>query len=64
MTKFLIMAIVLRPGWDVKFPLPPSVKEELTFWKENVRLINGSFLLSPVELILSLTWQWEMLPTS
>ena len=41
MTKFLYIAIVLRSGWDVKFPLPPSLREELTFWKENVRLMNG-----------------------
>ena len=41
MTKFLNMAIVLRSGWDVKFPLPPYLREELIFWKENVRLMNG-----------------------
>ena len=41
MTKFLYMTIVLRSGWDVKFPLHPSLREELTFWKENVRLMNG-----------------------
>ena len=40
-TKFLILAIVLRSGWDVKLPLPPSVREELTFWKDNIRLMNG-----------------------
>ena len=40
-TKFLNLAIVLRSGWDVKLPLPPSVREELTFWKDNIRLMNG-----------------------
>ena len=41
MTKFLHMSIVLQSSWDSKFPLPPSVKEELIFWKENVRCLNG-----------------------
>ena len=41
MTKFLNMFIVLQSSWDSKFPLPPSVKEELIFWKENVRCLNG-----------------------
>ena len=40
-TKFLNLAIVLRSGWDVKLPLSPSVREELTFWKDNIRLMNG-----------------------
>ena len=41
MTKFLHMSIVLQSSLDSKFPLPPSVKEELLFWKENVRCLNG-----------------------
>ena len=41
MTKFLNMAIVLRSGWDVKLPLPPSVRGKLTFRKDNIRFING-----------------------
>ena len=42
MTKFLNMSIVFQSSWDSKFPLPPpSVKEELVFWKENVRFLNG-----------------------
>ena len=41
MTKFLNMSIVLQPSWDSKFPLTPSVKDELIFWKENVRFWNG-----------------------
>ena len=41
MTKFIHMAIVLRSSWDSKFPLPDSVKDELVFWKENVRFLNG-----------------------
>ena len=41
MTKFINMAIVLRSSWDSKFPLPASVKEELVFWKDNVRSLNG-----------------------
>lgn len=40
-TKFLNLAVVLRSGWDVKLPLSPSVREELTFWKDNIRLMNG-----------------------
>lgn len=39
-TKFLNLAIVLRSGCDVKLPLSPSVREELTFWKDNIRLLN------------------------
>ena len=31
-TKFLQMFIVLQSSWHFKFPLPPSVKEELIFW--------------------------------
>ena len=41
MTKFLHMSIVLQSSWDSKFLLPPSVKEELVFWKDNVRCLNG-----------------------
>ena len=41
MTKFLNMSIVFQSSWDSKFPLPPSVKEELVFWKENVRFLKG-----------------------
>ena len=49
MTKFINMAIVLRSSWDSKFPLPASVKEELVFWKDNVRSLNGR----PIGLHLS-----------
>ena len=41
MTKFIHMSIVLQPSWDSRFPLSDSVKEELFFWKENVRCLNG-----------------------
>ena len=41
MTKFLHMSIVLQSSWDSKFLLPPSVKEELIFWKDNVQCLNG-----------------------
>ena len=41
MTKSLHMSIVLQSSWDSKFLLPPSVKEELIFWKDNVRCLNG-----------------------
>jgi len=34
------MFVVLPSSWDSKFPLPPSVKKNLTFWKE-----NASFLI-------------------
>ena len=37
MTKFIHMSIVLQSSWDSRFPLTDSVKEELLFWKENVR---------------------------
>ena len=40
-TIFLHMFIVLQSSRDSKFPLPPSVKEELIFWKDNVRCLNG-----------------------
>lgn len=40
MTKFLKMAIVLGTGWDVNLPLP-LLLEELTFWKDNIRFMNG-----------------------
>ena len=39
MTKFIKIAIVLGTGWDVNLSLPPSVREELTFWKDNIRFI-------------------------
>ena len=41
MTKFLHISIVLQSSWDSKYPLPPSVKEKLLFWKGNVRCLNG-----------------------
>ena len=41
MTKFIHMSIVLQPSWDSRFPLFDSVKEELSFWKGNVRCLNG-----------------------
>ena len=41
MTKVLHMSIVLQSSWDSKFLLPPSLKEELIFWKDNVRCFNG-----------------------
>ena len=41
MTKFIHMSIVLQSSWDSRFPLSDSVKEELFFWKENVRCLNG-----------------------
>ena len=41
MTKFIHMSIVLQPSWDSRFPLSDSVKEELSFWKGNVRCLNG-----------------------
>ena len=41
MTKFIHMSIVLQPSWDSRFPLSDSVKEELFFWKENVRCLDG-----------------------
>ena len=37
MTKFIHMSIVLQSSWGSRFPLSDSVKEELLFWKENVR---------------------------
>ena len=41
MTKFIHMSIVLQPSWDSRFSLSDSVKEELFFWKKNVRSLNG-----------------------
>lgn len=41
MTKFIHMSIVLQPSWYSRFSLSESVKEELFFWKENVRSLNG-----------------------
>ena len=41
MTKFIHMSIVLQPSWDARFSLSDSVKEELSFWKENVPSLNG-----------------------
>ena len=41
MTKFWHMPIVVQSSWDSKFLLPPSVKEQLIFWKDNVRCLNG-----------------------
>ena len=41
MTKCLHMSIVLQSSWDSKFLLPPSVREELIFWKDNVQFLNG-----------------------
>ena len=37
MRKFIDMSIVLQP----RFSLSDSVKEELSFWKENVRSLDG-----------------------
>ena len=44
MTKSLKMAIVLGTGWDVNLSLPPSIRDELTFWKDNIRLMNGTLI--------------------
>ena len=44
MTKFIKIAIVLGTGWDVNLSLPPSVREELTFWKDNIRFMNGRLI--------------------
>ena len=44
MTKSLKMAIVLGTGWDVNLSLPPSIRDELTFWKDNIRLMNGRLI--------------------
>lgn len=41
MTKFLKTVFVLGTSWDVNLLLPPSVREELTFWKDNIRFMNG-----------------------
>ena len=35
------MSIVRQSSWDSRFPLSDSVKEELSFWKGNVRCLNG-----------------------
>lgn len=44
MTKSLKMAIVLGTGWDVNLSLLPSIRDELTFWKDNIRLMNGRLI--------------------
>ena len=44
MTKSLKMAIVLGTGWDVNLSLPPSIRDELTLWKDNIRLMNGRLI--------------------
>ena len=41
MTKFWQMPIVVQFSWDSKFLLPSSVKEQLIFWEDNVRCLNG-----------------------